>query len=94
MDEIFRATRANQARARDALSDLAGIDIVTPPGDQAGLVVFGVPGDPEAAFRRVLESGVCLRWLVAPPALRASVGFFALESDIDALRAGVRSLLP
>ncbi len=93
-EDIFRATRVNQALARDALSDLAEIDIITPPGDHAGLLVFGVPGDPEAAFRRVLGHGVCLRWLVAPPALRASIGFFASESDIDALRAGVRSLRP
>ncbi len=93
-DEICRATRVNQARAREAVSGLPGIDILTPPGDQAGLVVFGVPGDPEGAFRRVLEAGACLRWLVSPPALRASLGFFVSESDIDALRAGVRRLRP
>jgi L-cysteine/cystine lyase len=93
-EEIYRATRDNQMRASSALTGVPGITVITPPGDQAGLVVFGVPGDPEAAFRRVLEAGACVRWLVAPPALRASLGFFASESDIDALRAGVRSLRP
>jgi L-cysteine/cystine lyase len=93
-EDIYRATGANQARARDVLSSLPGIDVVTPPGGQAGLVVFGVPGDPEVACRRVLEAGACVRWLVAPPALRASLGFFVSESDIEALRVGVRILRP
>jgi L-cysteine/cystine lyase len=92
-EEIHRATAANQAAARAELSRIDGVRIITPPGPQAGLVVFGVDGhDPEDAFWTVLRTGVCLRWLVDPPALRASLGFFVSQADIRRLGDGVRSL--
>ena len=91
--EIHGRTRANQQAARAALADLDGVAVLTPDGPQAGLVVFAPAGaTPEDAFRSVMATGVCLRWLVAPPALRASLGFFTSESDLHALRAGVRGL--
>lgn len=91
--EVHARTRGNQQAARAALADLDGVDILTPEGPQAGLVVFSPDGvTPEDAFWSVMAMGVCVRWLAAPPALRASVGFFTSESDIDALRAGVRGL--
>lgn len=91
--DIHAATVANQATARDLLA-AAGLKIITPSGPQAGLVVFstGPDMDPEAAFRTVERAGACLRWLVAPPALRASMGFFADASDFAALAAGVGAL--
>ncbi len=92
--EIYARVQRNQLAARAALADVDGVGILTPPGPQAGLVVF-VPGgrDPEAAFWGVMRAGVCLRWLVAPPALRASLGFFTSESDLESLAAGVRGLM-
>jgi L-cysteine/cystine lyase len=90
---IHAATAANQAAAREELSQIDQVRIITPRGPQAGLVVFDVDGyDPEPAFWGVMHSGVCLRWLVDPPALRASLGFFLSQSDIGRLGAGVRSL--
>jgi L-cysteine/cystine lyase len=92
-DAIHAATAAAQAEGRALLARFPAVEIVTPPGDQAGLVVFAVPGhDPEAAFRTVLRSGACLRWLVNPPALRASLGFFTDDSDLAALAEGVGGL--
>jgi L-cysteine/cystine lyase len=91
--DIHARIRRNQLAARAALAELDGVEIITPGGAQAGLVVFAPRGHgPEEAFWAVLRTGVCLRWLVAPPALRASLGFFTSESDIESLRAGVRSL--
>jgi L-cysteine/cystine lyase len=91
--EIHARTRGNQRAAWAALADLDGVDILTPDGPQAGLVVFSPDGvTPEDAFWSVMATGVCVRWLAAPPALRASLGFFTSESDIDALRASVRGL--
>jgi len=92
--ELHARVQRNQLAARAALADVDGVSILTPPGPQAGLVVFVPEGrDPEAAFWGVLRAGVCLRWLVAPPALRASLGFFTSESDLECLAAGVRGLM-
>lgn len=92
-DQIHMRTRANQQAAWHALAHIDGLEMITPAGPQAGLVVFGTCGHtPEGAFRQVLEHGVCVRWLVTPPALRASMGFFSSESDLELLQVGVRSL--
>ena len=94
-DEIYARTRANQQAAWKALSAVEGLELITPGEPQAGLVVFGTFGrTPEDAFARVLHAGACVRWLVIPPALRASLAFFANESDIDVLLAGVHGLRP
>jgi len=91
--EIHARTRTNQQLARTALADLEGIEVITPEGPQAGLVVFAAEGlAPEDAFWSVMRAGVCVRWLVSPPALRASLGFFTSQSDIECLRAGVHGL--
>lgn len=91
--EIHGRVRAGQQAARAGLAEIEGLDVTTPEGPQAGLVVFGTLGnEPEAAFRRVLEAGACVRWLTLPPALRASLGFFTSPSDIESLLAGVRGL--
>lgn len=91
--EIHRHVAAAQQAVRAGLADIDGLEVITPPGPQAGLVVFGTFGaDPEAAFRRVLAAGACVRWLTAPPALRASLGFFTSPSDIECLLAAVRGL--
>ena len=92
-DTIHARIAANQESARRLLADLEGVRVITPHGPQAGLVVFAVDGhDSEEAFWRVFEAGVCLRWLIAPQALRASLGFFTSESDIESLGAGVGGL--
>ena len=86
-DEIHARITANQLAARAALADLDGVGVITPPGPQAGLVVFA-PGGARArggVLGSARGTGVCLRWLVAPPALRASLGFFTSESDLDSL---------
>jgi L-cysteine/cystine lyase len=92
-DEIHTRTRHNQQAAWDALSAVDGLELITPAGPQAGLVVFGTRGHtPEVAFRQMLAHGVCVRWLVSPPALRASMAFFASECDIELLLGGVHGL--
>lgn len=90
---IHRRVREAQAAARDALAGLPGVEVLTPPGPQAGLVAFTAPGsDPAAACERLARGGVTVRWLAHPPALRASAGFFTDASDVERLRAGVAAL--
>jgi L-cysteine/cystine lyase len=92
-DWIFARVRAGQAAARARLEEVPGVRVLTPRGDQAGLVSFTVEGaDPEAACRALYERGVTVRWLTEPAALRASIGFFTDAADIERLAAEVASL--
>jgi len=97
--EIFARTRALAARARGALAALPGVEVLTPaeaggPAQvHAGLVSFRVPGPPpEQAAALLRERGYFLRTVPGWDALRASCGFFLLDSEIDGLAAAVGAL--
>jgi selenocysteine lyase/cysteine desulfurase len=62
----------------------AGLDVVTEP-DQATLVSFRVPGDAAAWSKALYERGVIVRDLPATGALRASVGWWNDEGDLERL---------
>jgi L-cysteine/cystine lyase len=82
-----------QAAARAALERLPGVEVVTPPGPQAGLVAFTVAGRaPAETAAKLAAGGVVVRWIPRPEVLRASVGFFTDEADVAALAAGVAAL--
>jgi selenocysteine lyase/cysteine desulfurase len=90
---IHERIREAQASARRRLAALPGVSVLTPPGPQAGLVTFTAAGaEPEAAVRALAERRVMLRWTTAPPALRASLGFFNDDGDVERLAAEVASL--
>ncbi|MFN8110952.1 MAG: aminotransferase class V-fold PLP-dependent enzyme [Thermoleophilia bacterium] len=92
-DWIHRRTAEVHAMARRALEGIDGVEIITPPGPQAGLLSFDVPGiDAEAACVAMAARGVICRWLPSPRVLRASLGFFSNEDDIDALARAVADL--
>jgi L-cysteine/cystine lyase len=67
----------------------AGIDVATEAG-QATLVSFRVPGDTTETVARLYELGVILRELPGTGLLRASVGWWNDESDLDRLVEGLR----
>jgi L-cysteine/cystine lyase len=75
------------SRCRDMLIE-AGIDVAT-EADQATLVSFRVAGDPTEAVERLYERGVVLRELPGTGLLRASVGWWNDESDLDRLVEGL-----
>jgi L-cysteine/cystine lyase len=90
---VHDGVREAQAAAREALEPIPGVRVLTPPGPQAGLVTFTVPGRaPEQACRDLAARGVTVRWLPRPAALRASLGFFTDEGDIARLAAGVAAV--
>jgi len=62
----------------------AGYEVVTEPG-QSTLVSFRVPGDTTEAVERLYEAGVVLRELPGTGLLRASVGWWNDESDVERL---------
>ena len=90
---IHGRVREAQARAREALAGLAGVEVLTPPGSQAGLVTFTVAGRaPAEAAAELAARGVVVRSLPRPEALRASVGFFTDDADVARLAAAVAGL--
>jgi L-cysteine/cystine lyase len=66
----------------------AGVDVVTEPG-QATLVSFRVRGDTTETVTRLYERGVILRELPNTGLLRASVGWWNDESDLQRLVEGL-----
>jgi L-cysteine/cystine lyase len=91
-DRVHNGTRAAARRIREAL-DAAGARVLTPPGPQAGLVAFTLPGlDPEPAAAALERAGVVLRWVPHPRALRVSAGVFTSADDVRALTRGLGDL--
>jgi L-cysteine/cystine lyase len=84
-----RFARAAQLveRCRELLLE-AGLDVVTEPG-QATLVSFRVPGDAAETVASLYEQGVVVRELPNTGLVRASVGWWNDESDLERLVAGL-----
>ncbi|MEQ8839746.1 MAG: aminotransferase class V-fold PLP-dependent enzyme [Miltoncostaeaceae bacterium] len=84
---------AGAAAARAALSDIPGLEVLTPEGPQAGLLSFALEGhDAARACARMAARGVIVRWLEHPPALRASWGFHWCHGDVTRLREAVAAV--
>jgi L-cysteine/cystine lyase len=75
------------ARCRELLSEV--VEILTPPG-QSTLVSFRPPGDPTELVASLHDEGVIVRELPGRNIVRASVGWWTSEDDLQRLAAGVR----
>jgi len=92
-DAVHEGTLRAAAAVRAALDEVPGVEILTPPGDQGGLVTFTVAGhEPQAASHALATRGVIVRWLGHPAAVRASAGFFTDDEDVRRLAAAVAAL--
>jgi L-cysteine/cystine lyase len=87
-DGRFVRSRELTERLRDMLVD-AGEDVVTQPS-QATLMSWRGRGDTTATVRALYDAGVLLRELPGTGLLRASVGWWNDESDLERLVAGLR----
>lgn len=84
---------AAQAAARERLLAIDGVEVLTPRGPQAGLLSFTVRGrDAVATSAALAQGGVIVRWLPQPAALRASLGFYTDDTDLDRLAGAVRGV--
>jgi len=80
-DEVYARARAGATRLVEALRE-RGHEVA--PRDDTTLVSFTVD-DPAAAKARCTEAGVVIRDLPGTPYLRASVGAWNDESDLERL---------
>ncbi len=80
--------------ARDRLAQLSGLSIITPPGDQAGLLTFNLDGyDPARVMTKLAEDNIVLRFIADPYALRISTGFYNTDAEIDQLVDALQDIL-
>ena len=87
-DGRFERAAELVARCRELLLE-AGLDVLTEPG-QATLVAFRAPGEPAETVASLHASGVVVRSLPSTDWLRASVGWWNDESDLERLVAALR----
>jgi len=91
-EAIWARTYELAERARTALLGMDGVQVLTPP-EHAGLVSFRVTGlTGEQASARLGEQGFAVRSIPGWDAVRASLGFFLEESEVDGLVAAVGGL--
>ena len=76
----------NAARCRDLLA--GRVEVVTPP-DHSTLVSFRPHGDPTELVTALHDGGVIVRELPGRNLVRASVGWWTSEDDLQRLAAGV-----
>jgi L-cysteine/cystine lyase len=85
-EERFAQARAMAERFRTALGER--FEVLTEPG-QATLVSFRPGCDPERAVATLAEHGVVVRNFTGLDWIRASVGFWTSEDDLERLLAGL-----
>jgi L-cysteine/cystine lyase len=84
--ERFAAARAMAERCRVVLAEHG--EVLTEPG-QATLVSFRPNGEPETVVSRLAERGVVVRGFPGLDWIRASLGYWTSENDLDRLAAGL-----
>lgn len=90
---IWRRTAEMHLYAKEQLAQVPGCDIITQPGEQAGLTSFALPGHDSAAVLDALEAaGIVLRTIREPDCLRISTGFYTSHDDIDRLVATLKTI--
>jgi L-cysteine/cystine lyase len=76
--------------AWDKLSNVDGVNIITPKDKMAGLISFTVDGvEPPALVERLAEDRVIIRNIGYPVCSRLSTSFYNTEEDIDKAAAAI-----
>jgi L-cysteine/cystine lyase len=83
----YERAAATAARCRELLEEI--VDVVTPPGHST-LVSFRPRGEPDEVVAKLDGAGVIVRELPGRNLVRASVGWWTSEDDLERLAAGLR----
>ena len=83
----YERAAATAARCRELLEEI--VDVVTPPGHST-LVSFRPAGDPTELVTKLHADGVIARELPGRNLVRASVGWWTSDGDLERLAAGLR----
>jgi selenocysteine lyase/cysteine desulfurase len=83
----YERAAATATRCRELLEEL--VDVVTPPGHST-LVSFRPQGEPAELVTKLHAAGVIVRELPGRNLVRAAVGWWTSEDDLERLAAGLR----
>ena len=79
--------------AHDTLSNIDGVNVITPKAQMAGLVTFNLDGmEPDAVVKALDERGFILRTLPYPASVRLSTGFYNTEEELTNLGAAIEEI--
>lgn len=97
MDWIYARIQRLARHMRALISDIPGVEVVTPQGKEAGLIEFHVEGwNPPDLCTRLNERKFMLRpepeHQVPAPA-RISTGFYNTEEELDQLADAIRDII-
>ena len=86
-------TEMMESTARAMLSDIPGVDVITPHGLEAGLLHLTVDGwTPQQVTEALAAQNIIIRYVTRPLAARLSIGFYNTEEELAALRTAVTEI--
>lgn len=86
MDWARTRIKALGELAHDTLSNVDGVDVITPRANMAGLVSFNLDGQtPDELVAALDERGFTLRTIHGPDCVRMATGFYNTEEEIKGL---------
>jgi L-cysteine/cystine lyase len=90
MDWVHERIASLGQYAHEKLSNLDGVNVITPKNRMAGLVSFTVEGvEPPALVERLTQDRVIIRNIGFPVCSRLSASFYNTEEDIDKAAAAI-----
>jgi L-cysteine/cystine lyase len=94
LDASLALAAEHAAAARSRLSEVPGVEVVQPgDGPYGTLIALRLAvGDPEPVYLALAERGVLVRFVPGTGLLRASVGFWNDEDDLERLVDGLEEL--
>ncbi len=94
LDASLALAAEHASAARTRLAEVPGVEVVQPgDGPYGTLVALRLAvGDPEPVYLALAERGVLVRFIPGTGLLRASIGFWNDESDVERLAEGLEEL--
>lgn len=95
LEVVRRETAARREAVRTRLQDIDGVQLISPPTSNGGLLTFSVEGvSPTEVLRQLATCRIFGRTIVvtAPHGVRLSIGFWTRAQDVDRIAEAVAEI--
>jgi L-cysteine/cystine lyase len=94
LEHGHRLAADRAAAARRRLAEVPGVELVQPgDGEYGTLVAMRLAvGDPEPVYLALADRGVLVRFIPGTDLLRASIGYWNTDEDVESLAEGLEEL--
>jgi L-cysteine/cystine lyase len=93
IDWVYDRIKTLGQLAHKTLSNIDGVNVITPKGNMAGLITFNLEGtEPGDLVTALDERGFILRTIPHPACVRLSTGFYNTEEEIENLGAAIEEI--